>query len=81
MVDAERETRNKAEKDMLQYQQDNDVLLISLKNENMKRVEFFEEYTEKEQMLNGEIKKLDKEKKYLREKEKVLRGYIAELTK
>jgi hypothetical protein len=47
----------------------------------MKRVEFFEEYIEKESLLNEEIKKLDKEKKYLREKEKVLRGYIAELTK
>lgn len=56
-------------------------MLISLKNENMKRAKFFEEYTDKEQLLNDEIKKLDKEKKYLREKEKVLRGYIAELTR
>lgn len=47
----------------------------------MKRAKFFEEYTDKEQLLNDEIKKLDKEKKYLREKEKVLRGYIAELTR
>ncbi len=81
LVEAERESKEKAEAVTLKFQKENDVLLISLLNENTKRAEFFEEYTKKEELLNNMIKQHDEDKKHLREKEKVLRGYITELTK
>lgn len=41
------------------------MLLLQYQNLNETRIKFFEEYTEKEELLNEERKKLEKEKVFL----------------
>lgn len=56
------------------------MLLLKLKDENIRKMEFFNEFLEKEEQLKKEKEELKKEKDMVFQKLKVLRGYIAQLT-
>lgn len=73
--------RDEAQEKVLKLQQENDMLLLQYQNLNEVRIKFFMEYTEKEELLNEERKKLEKEKSFLQQRDKVLRGYLSELSK
>lgn len=79
-LEKERALRTDTEDKLVKIQSDNDMLLLKLKDENIRKMEFFNEYLEKEETLKKEKEDLKREKEVVFQKLKVLRGYIAQLT-
>ena len=79
-LDKEKVARSEIEGKMVKTQSENDMLLLKLKDENMRKMEFFNEFLEKEEHLKKEKEDLKREKDVVMQKLKVLRGYISQLT-
>ena len=78
-LERERQTRNNLEGKIVMLQRDNDNFLIQLKEENIKRTTFFNEYFEKEEQLMKEKEEVKKERVYLNERLKIVRGYLRKM--
>lgn len=65
----------------MKLKQDNDLLVISLRNESQKRFSMFTEYSEKEDQLMSEKLALEEYKKDLIKKEKQMMAAFAEISR
>lgn len=80
-VERQRVSRNELESRLVKLQADNDMLIVKIKTENERRMLDFNEFFEKEALVIKEREEIKKEREMLADKQRLLRGYISQLSR
>lgn len=80
-VERQRVSRNELESRLVKIQADNDMLIVKIKSENERRMLDFNEFFEKEALVIKEREEIKKEREMLADKQRLLRGYISQLSR
>jgi len=65
----------------VKLQADNDMLIVKIKTENERRMQEFNDFFEKEALVIKEREEIKKEREMLADKQRLLRGYISQLSR
>lgn len=77
-MEKEKDQRSKVESDMVKVSSENDMLLARMKEENIRKMEFYQEGLEREEQFKKEKDELKKEKELVTQKYRLLRKHLAE---